>query len=80
MSVIEAKTCRTRRESDSSFAVCGNVRCTFFRRPVYIHRHHLAVPVQLFGNISVIDDIHRHRLAFLEADQRPRKLSVVVRD
>ena len=51
---------------------------TFFGGPVYVHRHHLSMPVQLLRDISVVEDIDRRGLTFLEADQGAGELSVVV--
>ena len=50
---------------------------SFFRSAVHVDRYGLAVPVQLFGRIGVVMDIDNNLPAFLQTQQRPRKLPVI---
>src|ERR1039458_6747288 len=75
--VIETKSCRSRSKYDPAFAVGRNKGCALFRSSIHVNGHHLAVPMQLFWHICIVEYVHGDLLAFLEAKQRPRKLPVV---
>ena len=77
--VVEAETRRLRHEGDAAHAVRRNEGRAFLGRAVDLARNHLAVPVHQLGRVGVVVDIDDDALAFLEAQQRPRKLAVVER-
>jgi len=59
---------------------CGGMKgVAFLRRAIDVARDDLAVPVNELGHIGVVVDIDDRALAFLEPQQRARKLAVVER-
>ena len=54
-----------------------NERRAFFRGAIDIGGKKLPVPMQLLGRVGLIVNVDRDRLAFFEAEQRPRELTVV---
>ena len=79
MGVIEAKAGRPGHEGDAAHAVRGHEGRAFLGRAVHVARDHLAVPVHQFGRVGVVVNVDDDPLAFLESQQRPRKLPVVQR-
>src|SRR5499427_6188906 len=75
--VIETQSRRIWGELNPALAMCWYPWRSLLRRTVYVSRDLLTMPVQLLRNIRVVDDLDRHRLAFLKSQQRSRKLSVV---
>src|SRR6185312_3797998 len=55
----------------------GNEGRALFGCAVHVTGNGLAVPVQLFGSVGVIDYVNRDLLALLEAKERAGKLVVV---
>ena len=54
-----------------------NDQALLFRRAIDVGRNDLAVPVNEFRRIRVVEQIDRDRHAFAQADQRSRDLAVV---
>ncbi len=77
MGVIEAEASGLWIERYAPLAMGRNERRAFFGRAVHIGGNMLAVPMQLLGGIGVVVNVDDCLLAFLEAEKRPRKLSVV---
>jgi hypothetical protein len=48
-----------------------------FSRAVNLRRYDLAVPVNQFGNIRIVEKINRHRNSFAKADNRSGSRAVV---
>src|SRR6185312_14260008 len=55
----------------------GNEGRALFGCAVHVTGNGLAVPVQLFGSVGVVDYVNRDLLALLEAKQRAGKLVVI---
>ena len=66
-----------RRKPDAPLAVRRNKRRAFFGGAIHIGGHDLAVPMQLLGNIGIVENVDGDLLAFFESQQRPGKLAVV---
>src|SRR6185312_15768245 len=75
--VIEAEPGRTGREGNAAAAMRGNEGRALFGGSVHVTGNGLAVPVQLFGSVSIVDNVNRDLLAFPEAKQRAGKLVVI---
>jgi hypothetical protein len=75
--VIEAQARGFWREGNSPLPLRRNKRRTFFGRSIHIGGYKLSVPVQLFRRVRFVEDIYRHPLTFLKAQQRSGKLPVV---
>ena len=57
----------------------GDIGRALFRCTVHIAGDLLAMPVQQFGCVGVVDHIDRDALPLLEAQQWPRKLPIIKR-
>ena len=77
MRVIKSKAARFGHERNSARAMRRDKGRPFFRGPIYITWNLLTVPVQQFGRIGFIEDIHRDALTLLEPKKRPWKLPIV---
>ena len=75
--MIEAQTGRIRRERDAALAMCRDVRRSFLGSAIDVGRDFLAMPMQLFRRIGLIQDVHRHLLTFFKANERPGELAIV---
>ena len=64
--VIETETGRPRRERNAAHSVCRDEGRPFFRSAIHVCRNHLAMPVQLLGNVGVVVHFDRGWLTFLE--------------
>ena len=65
--VIEPKACGSRSKYDPAFTMRRNKGCALLRGSIHVDRHHLAVPVQLFWRIRLVEHVYRDLLTFLEA-------------
>src|ERR1035438_379383 len=65
--VIETKSCGTWSEYDPAFPACRNKWRALLSSSIDVNGHHLAVPMQLFWHIRVVEHIHSSLLALLEA-------------
>src|SRR5258706_15452 len=72
--VIEAQAGRARCKRDATHTARWNIRRAFFGCAIDVGGQKLAVPMQLFRRICVVVDVDDHALAFLETQQRARKL------
>ena len=77
MGMIEAKACWLRHEGDPLHAARRREGRALLRRSVYIARDYLPVPMHELRHVGIVVDIDDRVLAFLETDQRSRKLAVV---
>ena len=79
MTVVKAETERLRRKSNPLRAMWGNERTSFFHGAIDLGGHELTVPMQQFWRIGVVVDVDDNPLAFCQAQQRARKLSIIER-
>src|SRR5262249_15895502 len=75
--VIPPASARLRRERILPRGAWSNHRCSFFHGPVHFRWNVKAMPVDELGNVTVVADIDGDSLAFLHAQQRPRRAPVV---
>src|SRR6185437_4424011 len=75
--VIKTQSRRPGRKAYAAHAVRWNKRRSLLGCAIHIHRNGLPMPVQLLARIGVVVDIDNNPLAFLEAQQRAGKLTVV---
>ena len=62
---------------DAAPAMRGNVGRAFLGGAIDVSGDFLAMPMQLFRSIGVIENIYRYLAAFLKADERSGELTVV---
>ena len=75
--VIETEARWLRHEVDAAHVTRRDVWRAFLGGAVNINGHELTVPVQLLRGVGVIIDVDDDPLTFGEAEEGPRKLSVV---
>jgi hypothetical protein len=66
--VIEAKARWIRSEGETAHAVSGDGRSAFLGGSIHIGGNALAMPVQLFGSVGVVEDVDDCGAAFLEPE------------
>ena len=68
MGMHEPGSSRLGRQSIAKMAMGGDFKAFLFRCPVYGRRDYLAVPMDKFGSIRVVEQIDGYRNAFTEPD------------
>ncbi len=79
VTVIKAQASWPGGEGDAPRAASGDEWRALFRRAVDVHRNLLAVPMQLFRGVGIVLDIDDDPAPFVQAQERPRELSIVGR-
>src|SRR5579863_2903989 len=69
MRVIKAYARWTGSERDAPLAVRRDERRSFLGRAINIHRHFLAMPMKLLGNIGIVEDVDRSGCTLFQPNQ-----------